>query len=151
MISISLCMIVKNEEDTIARCLESVKDIVDEINIVDTGSTDQTKEVLKKYTDRIYDFEWAYDFAKARNYAFQQATKDYILWLDADDVLLQDDQVKLKELKGSLDLTTDSVTMDYNLSADQHGKVLTRLKRNRLVKRTNQFQWIGAVHEYLEV
>ncbi|REB05493.1 glycosyltransferase family 2 protein [Sporosarcina sp. BI001-red] len=151
MISISLCMIVKNEEDTIVRCLESIKDIVDEINIIDTGSTDQTKEVLKKYTNRIYDFEWVHDFAKARNYAFQQATKDYILWLDADDVFLPEDQKKLKELKGSLDLTTDSVTMDYNLSTDQHGNVLTRLKRNRLVKRTNQFQWIGAVHEYLEV
>ena len=50
MVTISLCMIVKNEEDTIARCLESVKDIVDEINIVDTGSTDQTKEVLRRYT-----------------------------------------------------------------------------------------------------
>ena len=151
MVSISLCMIVKDEEDTIARCLDSVKDIVDEINIVDTGSTDQTKEVLKRYTNRIYDFEWVQDFAKARNYAFQQATKDFILWLDADDVFLPEDQEKLIELKGSLDLATDSVTMDYNLSTDQHGNVVTRLKRNRLVKRTNQFQWIGAVHEYLEV
>ena len=151
MVTISLCMIVKNEEDTIARCLESVKGIVDEINIVDTGSTDQTKKVLRMYTDRIYDFEWVDDFAKARNYAFQQATKDFILWLDADDVFLPDDQEKLKELKMNLDLTTDSVTMDYNLSIDQHGNVLTRLKRNRLVKRTNNFQWIGAVHEYLEV
>nr|WP_222439399.1 glycosyltransferase family 2 protein [Sporosarcina sp. BP05] len=144
-------MIVKNEEDTIARCLESVKDIVDEINIVDTGSTDQTKEVLKRYTNRIYDFEWVHDFAKARNYAFQQATKDFILWLDADDVLLPDDQDQLKELKKNLDLSIDSVTMDYNLSTDQHGNVVSRLKRNRLVKRTNQFKWIGAVHEYLEV
>ncbi|MFZ0446944.1 MAG: glycosyltransferase, partial [Bacillus sp. (in: firmicutes)] len=57
MVTISLCMIVKNEEETIARCLESVKGIVDEINIVDTGSTDQTKKVLTMYTDRIYDFE----------------------------------------------------------------------------------------------
>lgn len=151
MITISLCMIVKNEENTIGRCLDSVKDIVEEINIVDTGSSDRTKEVLKKYTKRIYDFEWVYDFAKARNFAFQQATKDFILWLDADDVFLPEDQEKLKELKKNLDFTTDSVTMDYNLSTDQHGNVLTSLKRNRLVKRTNHFQWIGAVHEYLEV
>lgn len=59
---------------------------------MDTGSTDQTKEVLKKYTQRIYDFEWVHDFAKARNYAYQQATKDFILWLDADDVSLPEDQ-----------------------------------------------------------
>ena len=88
-VTISLCMIVKNEVDTNASCLESVKDIVDEINIVDTGSTNQTKKVLKRYTHRIYDFEWVYDFAEARNHAFQQATKDFILWLDADDVFLE--------------------------------------------------------------
>lgn len=86
MISISLCMIVRNEEEVIGRCLESVKDIVDEINIVDTGSTDNTKQVVAQYTDRIFDFKWIHHFAAARNFSFQQATKDYILWLDADDV-----------------------------------------------------------------
>ncbi|MER2072437.1 MAG: glycosyltransferase family 2 protein, partial [Psychrobacillus sp.] len=86
MITISLCMIVKNEEEVIGRCLASVKDIVDEINIVDTGSTDQTKEIVKQYTNRIFDFKWIDDFAAARNYSFEQATKEYILWLDADDV-----------------------------------------------------------------
>ena len=87
MITISLCMIVKNEEDVIGRCLASVSDLVDEINIVDTGSTDRTKEIVKTYTDRIWDFEWVDDFALARNYSFQQATQEYVLWLDADDVL----------------------------------------------------------------
>ena len=57
MISISLCMILKNEEDVIARCLDCVKDIVDEIIIVDTGSTDKTKEIVKNYTNKIYDFK----------------------------------------------------------------------------------------------
>lgn len=63
MISISLCMIVRNEEEVIGRCLESVKDIVDEINIVDTGSTDNTKQVVAQYTDRIFDFKWIHHFA----------------------------------------------------------------------------------------
>ena len=85
MITISLCMIVKNEEAVIARCLDSVKDLVDEINIVDTGSTDNTKEIVQQYTKRPFDFEWIDDFAAARNFSFQQATKDFILWLDADD------------------------------------------------------------------
>ncbi|TCP19985.1 glycosyl transferase family 2 [Scopulibacillus darangshiensis] len=67
MIKISLCMIVKNEEAVICRCLDSVKDLVDEINIVDTGSTDRTKEIIKQYTDRIFDFAWIDDFAAARN------------------------------------------------------------------------------------
>ena len=86
-ITISLCIIVKNEENTIARCLESVKGLCDEIIIVDTGSTDLTKQIVEKYTDRIVDFTWIDDFAAARNFAFSQATMDYILWLDADDIL----------------------------------------------------------------
>ena len=90
MKEISLCMIVKDEQDVIERCLESVKDVVDEIIIVDTGSTDKTKQIVSKYTDKIYDFEWVNDFAKARNYSFSKATKDYILWLDADDVILKE-------------------------------------------------------------
>lgn len=66
-ITISLCMIVKNEEQTISRCLESVKDIVNKIIIVDTGSTDKTKELVKKYNAKIYNFKWIDDFSAARN------------------------------------------------------------------------------------
>ena len=78
MVSISLCMIVKNEEKILARCLDSIHDLVEEIIIVDTGSTDRTKEIASKYTKKIYDFEWIDDFAAARNFSFQFATKDYI-------------------------------------------------------------------------
>ena len=94
MKEISLCMIVRNEEEVIERCLKSICDLVDEIIIVDTGSTDKTKQIVSKYTDKIYDFEWVNDFAKARNYSFSKATKDYILWLDADDVILEEDRKK---------------------------------------------------------
>lgn len=151
MISISLCMIVKNEEEVIGRCLASVKDIVDEFNIVDTGSTDNTKEIVAQFTDRIFDFEWIQHFAAARNFSFQQATKDYILWLDADDVLLEEDREKLKALKKSLSSNIDAVSMNYHLSFDPEGNVDAFIRRYRLVKRAKQFQWIGAVHEYLEV
>lgn len=151
MVTISLCMIVKNEEDTIGRCLDSVKDIVDEINIIDTGSTDNSKEIVSEYTKNIYDFEWVDDFAKARNFAFQKATKEYILWLDADDVLLSSDQQKLHQLKNELDPHVDSVTMEYHLAEDEYGNVTMKSVRNRLVKRSKQYKWIGAVHEYLEV
>ncbi|SFE57346.1 Glycosyltransferase involved in cell wall bisynthesis [Paenibacillus catalpae] len=151
MISISLCLIVRNEEDVLARCLDSVKGIADEIIVVDTGSIDRTKEIASSYTSRIYDFEWIEDFAAARNFAFGKATSEYILWLDADDIFMEEDQVMLLELKASLSPEVDTVSMYYHLSKDESGMVTNRLRRNRLVKRARQFRWIGAVHEYLEV
>ena len=74
MNSISLCMIVKNEETTLQRCLESVAVIADEIVIVDKGSDDATKAIAATFTSRVVDFDWVDDFSAARNYAFAQAT-----------------------------------------------------------------------------
>ena len=88
MATISLCMIVKNEEKVLARCLDSVKPAVDEIVILDTGSTDATKDVAARYTDRIYDFPWVDDFSAARNASFAKASMTFTMWLDADDVLV---------------------------------------------------------------
>ena len=110
---ISLCMIVKNEEDTIARCINSVKDIVDEIIIVDTGSTDNTLKILKNLNIVPYRFEWINDFSAARNFSFSKATKDYILWLDADDILNPDDIELFKNLKNTLTPDIDAVSFIY--------------------------------------
>ena len=74
----SLCMIVKNEEALLAECLDSLKAAMDEINIVDTGSTDRTKEIAASYTDRVFDFPWTGSFSDARNFSFSKATGDYI-------------------------------------------------------------------------
>lgn len=87
--SISLCMIVKNEERCLERCLNSVQNIVSEIIIVDTGSTDRTIEIAKQFTDKVYSFEWTNDFSEARNYALDHATGEYILHLDADEYLYE--------------------------------------------------------------
>lgn len=152
MITISLCLITKNEEDVIERCINSVKEAVDEIIIVDTGSDDRTVEKAKKYDIvKVYNFKWVEDFAKARNYSFSKATKQYTLWLDADDVLLEEDRNKLIELKKSLDESIDSVSMNYIYARDSQGNPITSLRRNRLVKRQNNYQWIGKIHEYLDV
>ncbi|KLU63991.1 SPBc2 prophage-derived glycosyltransferase SunS [Desulfosporosinus acididurans] len=150
-ITISLCMIVRNEESNIANCLESVKGIPDEIVIVDTGSTDNTKEIVRQYTDQIYDFEWIDDFSAARNFAFAQARMDYILWLDADDILSEVDCQKFLNLKSNLTPFIDAVNMPYNLSFDEFGVVTYSFRRNRLVKRSSNFRWVGAVHEYIDV
>lgn len=151
MITISLCMIVKNEEAVLARCLDSVHDLVDEINIVDTGSTDNTVEIARRYTDRVFFFPWTGNFAEARNESFKYATKDYILYLDADDVILEEDRQKLRQLKETLDPSVDSVSMYYNAGVDEFGNVTLRYRRNRLVKRSRNFRWVGDCHQYLQV
>ena len=84
---ISLCMIVKNEEKNLARCLNSTKDCVDEIIIVDTGSEDKTVAIAEQFGAKIYHYQWQEDFAAARNYSLDQATGDWILYLDADEEL----------------------------------------------------------------
>ena len=95
---ISLCMITKNEETYLENCLNSVKDIVDEIIIVDTGSTDKTKEIAKKFGAKIFDFKWIDDFSAARNESLKHATKDWILVLDADEVIEKNDLQKIKNV-----------------------------------------------------
>lgn len=151
MATVSLCMIVKNEEEVLDRCLQSVKHIVDEIIIVDTGSTDDTKEIAKKFDAKIYDFEWCNDFSKARNYSFSLASKDYILWLDADDIIEEKEQLKFIKLKESLSEEIDAVSMPYILSVNESGDVDYQIRRNRLTKRKRQFKWEGKVHEVLLV
>lgn len=151
MTTISLCLIVKNEESVLERCLDSVKDFVDEFIVVDTGSTDNTKSIAEKYNAKIYDFEWCNDFAKARNYSFSLATKDYILWLDADDFIPEVQAQKLKKLKLELKENIDSVTMLYSCLRNEKDETIFSLRRHRLVKRSNNYKWIGRIHEYLSV
>lgn len=151
MITISLCMIVKNEEHTLQNCLNSVKDLVDEIIIVDTGSTDRTKQVAKGFTDKIYDFKWIDDFSAARNFSYSHATMDYILWLDADDVITSDQVLKFKQLKQNFPKHIDAVMMKYNTVFDSQGNVTFSYFRERLSKRDCNFKWHEPVHEYLSV
>ena len=113
--TLSLCMIVKNEEDVIGRCLECVSDIFDESLVVDTGSEDKTRDIVKKYTKNLYYFKWIEGFAAARNYAFSKATKDYIMWLDADDIILDKDKEKIKELKINMDKSIDMIVTEMLL------------------------------------
>ena len=145
--TISLCMIVRNEEKVLARCLESVRGCVDEIVIVDTGSSDATKEIAARYTDRIYDFEWIDDFSAARNYAFEQATGDYLLWLDADDVLLPTDAAALRRYKDEQLAGCDVVMLRYNTAFDELGRPTFFFYRERLIRRTLPHRWVGRVHE----
>ena len=95
---ISLCMIVKNEEKNLPRCLDSVKGVVDEMIIVDTGSTDKTKEIALSYGAKVYDFEWIDDFSAARNYGIEKAKGEWIFILDADEELEENSKKRVRKI-----------------------------------------------------
>ncbi len=145
---ISLCMIVKDEEAVLARCLESVKNLVDEIIIADTGSTDGTKEIARRYTENVYGFPWRDDFAAARNFALSKANGDYWLWLDADDFISPENAEKFEALKTVLKTQSpDMVTCPYDVAFDEDGNPLSTFYRERIMRRGAHFSWHGRVHE----
>jgi len=91
-------MIVRDEEKLLENCLNSVKNLADEIIIVDTGSKDKTKDIAKKFTENIFDFKWEGDFSKARNFSISKASKDWIFYIDADESISEKDCIKMKKL-----------------------------------------------------
>ena len=149
MITISLCMIVKNEEKVLSRCLDSIKDLVDEIIIVDTGSTDRTLETASPYTDKIYSYKWTDDFSSARNYSFSKASMDYCMWMDADDVLEESSRGKFLRLKESLSPDADMVMMKYHTSFDEAGNPVFSYYRERWIRNDSKYCWVGEVHEVI--
>ncbi len=146
---LSLCMIVKNEEKVLQRCLDSVHGIVDEIVIVDTGSTDATKEIALKYTNKVYDFEWTNNFADARNFAQQQATGEWILVLDADEYV---ERTNLQEMIQQLKQTDDSVEA-YDVSiynfVGAYGERVLQHRHTRIYRNVSYLRYDRAIHEQL--
>lgn len=148
MITISLCMIVKNEEKILARCLDSVAMLADEIIIVDTGSTDATKEIARRYTEHVYDFQWIDDFSAARNFAFSKANMEYIYSADADEILSAENREKFRLLKETLLPEIEIVQMKY-ANQLQFGTVYNfdEEYRPKLFKRKRDFVWEAPIHE----
>lgn len=151
MTEISLCMIVKNEESCLARCLESVKGAVDEIIILDTGSTDRTKEIARQFTESVYDYAWEDDFAAARNASLSHASKPFLFWLDADDVLERSEKEKLMALKAKIDEHVDAVMLPYHAAFHADGTPALIYERERIVRRDAGFVFSGVVHEAMAV
>ncbi|MEN6326439.1 MAG: glycosyltransferase family 2 protein, partial [Syntrophomonas sp.] len=143
--SISVCMIVKDEEPVLARCLNGVKNFADEIIIVDTGSADDTKKIALKFTDQVYDFEWCDDFAAARNYSYSLASCDYIMWLDADNVIEAKDCERIAALKHSLAADIDVVYMLHRAAQPDNHETL--VLRDRMIRRSLEAKWEYPVHE----
>jgi glycosyltransferase involved in cell wall biosynthesis/phospholipid N-methyltransferase len=148
--TISASLIVKNEEDNLSRCLKSIKDISDEIIIVDTGSTDTTKEIASRFTNKIYDLKWEEEdglgnFARARNYSLSKCTSDYILWIDADEELIHPTQLVDFITSGYYDSilikqrSCIAIGDSFNEFDDTH--------HDRLFKNQG-IEFTGVVHEY---
>lgn len=152
MITISLCMIVKNEQKVLARCLDSLEGLYDEAIIVDTGSTDETKEIARKYTDKIYDFTWVNDFSAARNFAMSKATCDYIYMADADEVLDAENRARFFLLKKAMLEEIEIVQMKY-CNQLSHSTVYNfdNEYRPKLYKRQRQFTFIDPIHEVVRL
>ena len=146
--TISVCLIVKNEEAVLARCLDSLKGIGDEIVIVDTGSTDGTKNVASLYTSDIYDLEWKDDFSYARNFAFSKCSCDYIYSADADEILDEENREKFLKLKEALDPSVEIVQFFYSNQLEFNTTYnYDRELRPKLYKRLRSFIFEGEVHE----
>ena len=148
MVTFSLCMIVKNEERVLERCLSSVADLMDEIIIVDTGSDDKTKQIAARFTHKIYDFVWTGSFSDARNFAFSKAGCDYIYSADADEILDEENRQKFRVLKEAMLPEIDIVQMKYTNQLE-FGTIYNfdEELRPKLFKRIRTFRWEESIHE----
>jgi glycosyltransferase involved in cell wall biosynthesis/predicted Zn-dependent protease len=124
---VSLCMIVKNEEENLPACLESVEGMFDETIVVDTGSTDRTRQIAQRWGCRVVDFPWVDSFAAARNESLRHATGDWIFWMDADDRLDEENRRRLRQLFPSLGAEKGVGTLVGQVSqpADGGGRLQT--------------------------
>ncbi|MDO8656556.1 MAG: tetratricopeptide repeat protein, partial [Nanoarchaeota archaeon] len=163
--TLSVAMIVKDEEKNLAQCLSSIQDLVDEIVIVDTGSTDKTKEIAAQFTNKIVDFKWVDDFAAARNEALKHATGNWILVLDADEIIAKEDHEKIKEAINNWDvcgyqILTRNYTNASSMTSWQPCSLHDSYARSysgwfpsvkvRLFQRKDHIQFEGRIHEMVD-
>jgi tetratricopeptide (TPR) repeat protein len=146
---VSLCMIVKNEEAHLADCLKSAGDLVDEIVVVDTGSTDRTKEIARERGARVFDFPWIDDFAAARNESIRHATHEWIFWMDADDRLDEENRNRLRTLFAGLTNENIGYLMLCVSLLDQRSESRVVNEHVRLFRNDPAIRWQYPVHEQI--
>lgn len=144
---ISVCMIAKNEEKNIERCLSSLQPYGFEIILVDTGSNDRTKELAAKYTDKIYDFIWCDDFSAARNFSLEKASNNWIFMMDCDEWIESIDLEELDYFRKHLSYAAGSVTRE-NLTGTPERPSMTTDQTERFFSK-KLFKYTGIIHEQL--
>ncbi|MCK5127165.1 MAG: tetratricopeptide repeat protein [candidate division Zixibacteria bacterium] len=147
--TISACMIVKNEEELLDRCLKSIHDVVDEIILVDTGSTDKTVEIAEKYGCKIYHYPWQGDFSSARNESMKYASMDWIFIIDADEEFPPEEINKLRVVTNQEEL--DIISINCINKSLETGQVTSFLPSVRLIRRKLKLSYFGIVHNRLDI
>ena len=142
---LSVCMIVRNEELILEKSLESIKPIADEIIIVDTGSTDKTLEIAKKFTDNIYHFKWINDFSKAYDFARQKATFPYTCRWDADFLLRGNAVNEILSLKKRDFDNADMVSFTWNIAFGDNNSPINSIHRWFIYKK-DKFHFESEIH-----
>lgn len=145
---ISICIIMKNEEKFIGQCLDRICSLGWEIVVVDTGSTDSSKEIALKYTDKVYYFKWINDFSAARNFAAEKAENDFIFALDSDEFVESIDQKAVEELIKS---NPTSVLCPLRINKfEQDGTVSIENERISRIYSRKIYRYTGKIHEQVE-
>lgn len=149
MATISLCAIVKNEQNNIARCIDSVKKYVDEVIVVDTGSSDKTVDIAENMGAKVFSYQWADDFAAARNFALDQASGDWIVFLDADEYFEPDKSVNLpavvRKVHGNRKIDAVCILMKHMEKLD--GPAIAHTQIVRLFRHSRSIRYQGRIHE----
>ena len=156
-VKISQCMIVKNEERNIKKALSWAKDIVFEQIVVDTGSTDRTVEIAKEMGAKVYHFEWINDFAAAKNYAIEQATGDWIAFLDADEYLDKKDTNLLVSVINKIETDKTQINSSIGIirtklvNIEEDGKIISTHFQDRVFRNIPAIRYHGKIHEQIDV
>ena len=145
---ISVCIIAKNEESRIEQCLSSVKPCGFEIVVVDTGSTDRTKEIAARYADKVLDFAWCDDFSAARNFSLREASNNWIFMIDCDETIKEIDVEELNYFRKHLSDSVGSVSRE-NLVTENGVLTLNNIDYTERFFNKKLYHYTGIIHEQL--
>jgi hypothetical protein len=148
-VKISLCVITKNEEKHIGECLESAHPWVDEIIVVDTGSSDSTTQIAQQHGATVDMIKWTDDFSAARNASIDHATGDWILWMDADEIMPSETGMKLRMLASYADKKVAGFLFSVIVPSTISGDVSERIEHIKLFRNLPQLRFTGRVHEQI--